>query len=149
MIARSLCYAESSAVLAWLLGESGRTVTVSNWLNAAGHILSSDLTLIECRRGVIRALYDRRISEREGQEALGRLQAVSAAWDLFELTPDVAERASAPLPHDPVRTLDAIHLATAALAQDQLGPITFLSFDHRVRASARALGMIVPTHDDR
>ena len=48
-------YAESSAVLAWLLGEDeGRPVRRT--LAAADVVLASDLTLVECDRVLIRAV---------------------------------------------------------------------------------------------
>jgi PIN domain nuclease of toxin-antitoxin system len=47
-------YAESSAVLAWLLLEREGS-RVDRLLTAAESVISSDLTLIECDRALLRA----------------------------------------------------------------------------------------------
>jgi len=48
-------YAESSAVLAWLLGEDAAP-RVRELLSKAEFVLASDLTLLECDRVLIRAV---------------------------------------------------------------------------------------------
>lgn len=55
-------YAESSAVLAWLLGDAGGE-PVRKALSAAEIVLASHLTLIECSRILIRAGTTGRLSE--------------------------------------------------------------------------------------
>jgi predicted nucleic acid-binding protein len=42
---------------------------------------------------------------------------------------------------EPVRTLDAIHLATAAIFHESLGGLQVLSFDERIRANAQQVGL--------
>jgi hypothetical protein len=44
---------------------------------------------------------------------------------------------------EPVRTLDAIHLATALLHATEIGSLAVLSIDQSVRANADALGLAV------
>lgn len=46
-------------------------------------------------------------------------------------------------PVEPVRTLDAIHLATALEWHKRIEPVAVLSTDERVRSNARALGLQV------
>jgi predicted nucleic acid-binding protein len=50
-------------------------------------------------------------------------------------------RARSSFPVEPVRTLDAIHLATAAVFHESLGGLQVLSFDERIRANAQQLGL--------
>ena len=52
-------YAESSAVLAWLLGEAAAS-RVREVLRRAELVMASDLALIECDRVLIRAGHARR-----------------------------------------------------------------------------------------
>ncbi len=52
-------------------------------------------------------------------------------------------RARSPMPGDPVRTLDALHVATMTALRDGVGPLAVLSLDERVRAGAMALGFVV------
>lgn len=57
------------------------------------------------------------------------------------------DRARQPLPGDPVRTLDAIHLASLLVARSAVGGLRLLSLDERVRQAAKALGVdVVPTN---
>ena len=67
------------------------------------------------------------------------LDQVESSWDVHGITDRVLVRARAPFPADPVRTLDALHLATAVLLREALGPLAVLSLDDRVRVSASGL----------
>lgn len=64
-------------------------------------------------------------------------------WVVFDLDPEIVERARRPFPGEPIRTLDAIHLATASLAQSLVPELSVLSLDDRVRSSARQMGFRV------
>jgi predicted nucleic acid-binding protein len=58
---------------------------------------------------------------------------------LVDLTPAVLTRALEPFPV-PVRTLDALHLATFEYIRDKGQIATLASYDQRLLAAARALG---------
>jgi predicted nucleic acid-binding protein len=133
-------YAESSAVLGWLLGES-RQGEVTEALTGAGRVVTSAITAIECARGVARSRQMQRISRTEELAALRLLDDAALSWNVMDLSDEVAVRARAEFPLEPVRTLDAVHLATAQVFQDALGSIGMLSFDSRMCANAAALGM--------
>jgi len=60
-----------------------------------------------------------------------------------ELTPAVLARALQPFPV-PVRTLDALHLATIAFLRARGGTVELASYDVRLLDAARALG--IPLH---
>jgi hypothetical protein len=51
--------------------------------------------------------------------------------------------AGRPFPIEPVRTLDAIHLATAAALDESPALVVVVSRDRRVRDNAAALGYVV------
>jgi hypothetical protein len=55
----------------------------------------------------------------------------------------VSQRAEDPFPSEPVRTLDAIHLASALFLRQAFPDLTVLSADDRVRANAAQLGFDV------
>ena len=63
-----------------------------------------------------------------------------AGWAILELSREVAERAEGPFPVEPVRTLDALHLASALLLRQALPDLRILSTDDRVRSNGRGLG---------
>lgn len=134
-----IIYAESSAVLAWLLGEPAEA-RIRPVLDDADRIMTSALTGVECARALGRARATRRISAVEELAALQLLDRAEAGWDVVALGDDVLRRARAPFPADPVRTLDALHVATALFLRDAIGPVAILSLDDRLRACVVALG---------
>jgi predicted nucleic acid-binding protein len=76
-------------------------------------------------------------------ERRGVLARTADHWVVFELDAEVTERARRPFPAEPIRTLDAIHLATAVLARSLVPDLTVLSLDERVRRSAEQMGFRV------
>lgn len=133
-------YAESSAVLAWLLGEeSGALVRES--LSSTPIVIASDLTLIECDRVLLRAGVLGELTEAEAADRRAHLAAAAAGWHVLRLGPEVVERARQPLPGDPIRTLDAIHLASVLVARAAIAGLDLLSLDERIRRAARKLGI--------
>jgi predicted nucleic acid-binding protein len=140
-------YAESSAVLAWLL-EQEHYDTVVSALEQAELVIASDLTLIECDRVLIRAIALKEIRESDAVQRQARLNAVSARWTLLAIEEEVIERARRPFPIEPVRTLDALHIASALTARKAVPDLAVLSLDDRVRQAADRLGLpLVPTID--
>jgi predicted nucleic acid-binding protein len=137
-----ILYAESSAVLRWLFNDV-QADQVFEDLVQARKVVCSRLTLVECRRAARRALSESRIVEAQLGEVLSVLAQSAARWAVLELTPDVAERAGGRFLHEPVRTLDAIHLASMAVLRESLPDLVVLSTDARVRESSAQLGFEV------
>lgn len=138
----SVVYAESSAVLTWLLDEP-RHSDVIQALGGADYVVTSALTAIECARGLARARHAERISAAGERTALRALNDAAVSWHVMDIGDAVSARARAGFPLEPVRTLDAVHLATALAFDGAVGTVTVLSLDDRVRDNARALGMAV------
>jgi predicted nucleic acid-binding protein len=137
-----IAYAESSAVLAWLLGEpEGRAVRRA--LVGSERIVSSTLTLLECSRSIARGARTEALARDDQLAALRLLDHAARTWVTLEMTGKVLERARLPFPKEPVRTLDAIHLATAMIFDDAIPDLALLSLDGRIRENASALGMTV------
>ena len=59
---------------------------------------------------------------------------------LLELLPNVLARATEPFP-EPVRTLDALHLASIVFLRERSLSIELASYDARLTAAARGLGI--------
>ena len=121
-------YAESSAVLAWLLDEP-TSPAVRRLLGEAEVIIASDLTLIECDRVLLRAMTLKELTEAEAADRRAHLIAAAAHWQVLRIAAEIVDRARQPFPGDPIRTLDAIHLASL--------------LDARVRQAAKGLGIAV------
>jgi predicted nucleic acid-binding protein len=135
-----IVYAESSAVLAWLLGE-GAATSVQTVLADAERVVASALTPLECFRALARGVATGQLPEADAGAASHLLGSVSRGWALLEMTGPALERARQPFPEEPVRTLDAMHLAAALEFQQALGRLTLLSLDDGIRTNATALGL--------
>lgn len=137
-----IVYVESSAVLAWLLREP-RNPEVLQTLKVAEQLVSSVITRAECLRNLVRYEATSRLDSDRVCEARGLFRDAVANWTLRDLDDVALDRSGKPFPVEPVRTLDAIHLATALEFHAALGSLTMLSLDERIRANAAALGMEV------
>ena len=132
-------YVETSALLRVLLDgdEALRPV-----LSGEG-LFTSALTLVEAARAVSRARRERRLDAREAREAERQLAAFERSCDVLALDDGVLRRAREELPEEPVRSLDALHLASLRVLDDELGGFELASCDDRVRRNAVALGFAV------
>lgn len=137
-----IAYAESSAVLTWLLGER-REAAVRQLLAEAERVVASTLTSVECARALARGVTTERLSPTDELAALQLLDMASSSWVTLEMTGRVLDRARARFPHEPVRTLDALHLATALMFHEAHGALTLVSLDEKMRENAVALGLSV------
>ena len=133
-------YAESSGVLAWLLDESPSGV-VRQLLIEAEAVVASDLTLIECDRVLLRAAALGELTEAETADRRGYLSAAASHWHVLRIGPEIVDRARQPFPGNPIRTLDAIHLASALVGRATIPGLELLSLDDRIRKTARRLGL--------
>ena len=133
-------YAESSAVLAWLLGEEsgGRVRRV---LTAAEIVIASDLTLVECDRVLIRAVTLGELAEADAADRRAHLTAAAAHWHVLRVGGEIIERSRRPFPGEPIRTLDALHLASALTARAAVTDLELLSLDERIRNAGTRLGL--------
>lgn len=81
----------------------------------------------------------------EGDEPLRRrLSKLESRVDRMPVEDDIVERCRHAFPVEPIRSLDAIHVASAELWSQRVGAITVFSIDPRVRDNAVALGL--PVH---
>ena len=135
-------YAESSAVLAWLLQESA-AAEVSTLLAGADLIMGSDLVLVECDRALHRLTHQQELSEATAADLRARLARASTRWFLVPVSEDVVARARESFPMEPVRSMDALHLASALVGRRAVPGISILSLDRRVRDNGQALGFDV------
>jgi predicted nucleic acid-binding protein len=138
-------YAESSAVLAWLLDEP-TAPDIRRLLNEAEVIVASDLTLIECDRVLLRTVALKEMTEGEAADRRAHLTAAAAHWQILRMAAEVVERARQPFPAEPIRTLDAIHLASLLTGRSAIRGLALLSLDERVRQAAKGLGVeLIPS----
>ena len=133
-------YAESSAVLAWLLGEAaGQDIRVL--LGEADTVVATDLPLVECDRTVCRMSALGIIDEQATADCRRQFTAEIAHWTILPFAPQIIARARQPFPNEPIRAFDALHVASALHAQTAFPDLAMLSLDERVRRVARSLGL--------
>jgi predicted nucleic acid-binding protein len=122
-----LIYLDSSVIIAQLLAEDRRPPE-ELW---SGSLTSSSLLEYE----VWTRVHARRMGGRLGDV----LRLLLARFSLLGLERPVLARALEPLPL-PVRTLDAIHLASADFLRSQGQEVTVATYDARMAEAARAMG---------
>ena len=139
----SALYAESSAILRWLLGH-GEGPAIQRRLASADSVVTSALTGVEVTCTLRRLAALRQISAPDRERLLGIYATAAGHWKVHSITEAVLSRAGEPFPVEPVRSLDAIHLATALLYNRQAPLAGVLTSDERVRENADALGLLAP-----
>lgn len=133
-------YVESSALLAALLERDNAARAA---LSGGGLRVTSALTFAEASRAIVRARAAGRVTPAQERTALGALRVFERRCYIVGVTDAVLTRAGRPFPKEPIRTLDAVHLATAELLGEPPQLVTIVTRDARVRENARALGYAV------
>ena len=128
---------ESSALVAALLERDGAIRKQSS--PGTQHVTSA-LTLAEAGRALIRARVTGRLTAEEEQAAVRALRTFERRCFILDVDRAVLDRVRRPFPVEPVRTLDAVHLATAELLGEAPPLVTIVTRDGRVRENAEALG---------
>lgn len=134
-------YLETSPLLAWLFSESQAKAVVRS-LEKTESVCTSTLTLLEAKRSLIRQESLKRITAAERIRSLGLLEQISRAWFIMEMNFPVKKRAAETFPNEPVRSLDAIHLATALQFLEVYPALEFFTFDERISGNLGPLGFI-------
>jgi predicted nucleic acid-binding protein len=131
---------ESSALVAALLEHDSAALKP---LPAGTQLVTSALTFAEAGRAIIRARTAGRLSPVEEQAAVRALRTLEQRCFILDVDRAVLARVRRPFPIEPIRTLDAVHLATAEVLAEPPALVTIVTRDARVRDNARALGYAV------
>ncbi len=125
-----MIYLDTSVALAHLLAEDRRPPDAL-WAQSlvASRLLEYELWVRLSARG---------LTSSHGEGARRIVERVA----IVELLPNVLARALEPFP-TPVRTLDALHLASFAFVLERDPRLRLASYDDRLVASARSLGYAV------
>jgi predicted nucleic acid-binding protein len=115
-------------------------VGVRDALTTAEVVLTSELTRVECERALIRGVATGRLPEAVAADRRAHLARAAEFWTTLTLDAEILSRARRPFPREPIRTLDAIHLATALAARESVPGFDLLSLDERLRLCGRELG---------
>ena len=129
-----LVYVDTSVLLAALLAED-RHPPADFW---AGNLISSRLLEYET--------WTRLNAAKPAQNVSDAARFLVGSADLVEMTPAVLARARERFTV-PVRTLDALHLATADYLREQGMRLVIATYDQRFAAAARAMKFTVVEPD--
>jgi len=121
-------YVDASALVKLVLDEPD-AMPMRHWYLEAERIATSRVGEIETRRAVARKV-----------EAAGRVDGIFRSVVIVQLDERIGRSASALAPVG-LRTLDAIHLATAISMGSDLD--AFVTYDDRLAEAARAVGLPV------
>jgi predicted nucleic acid-binding protein len=133
-------YIESSALVAALLEHDADALKS---IRAKTKPITSALTFAEAARALVRARVAERLAPDVERAAARALRRFERRCYVVSITDDVLARVRRSFPVEPVRTLDAVHLATAESLGELPQLITIVTRDDRVRDNARALGYSV------
>ena len=133
-------YMESSALAAALLEHDTAAMQA-----VSGHarVVTSALTLAETARAIVRARMSGRLTADQERAAVRALKTFSRRCFVLDVSSEILNRAGRRFPVEPIRTLDALHLATAELLDDSPQLVTIVTRDARVRENASAMGFAV------
>lgn len=127
-----MIYLDTSVALAQLLAED-RVPPAAMWQET---LISSRLLEYE----LWARLHAKNLGSSHGEEA----RQLVGSLALLELSPPVLTRALEPFP-TPLRTLDALHVASMEFLRSQGLAVCLATYDERMRAAASTLGFdLVP-----
>ena len=128
-------YLDTSAVLRAIL-EGGTTPEIERRIAGAPALLTSRLSLVESARALHRVRRSGEVSESKIADAENQIARLWGHCEIWELTREVCDLAERIAPTQPLRTLDALHLATYMLARRHLNDLELLTADERLATAA-------------
>ena len=121
-------YVDSSALTKLAIDEA-ESGAMRRWYVDHERVACSRIGVIETRRAVSRGPHDPE-----------HLDTILGSVEIIELDPTIAEHAARVGPPS-LRTLDAIHLASAVAVSSEID--AFVTYDDRLAEAARAMGLPV------
>ena len=133
-----IVYLDTSTLLRVLFGQRPILAGWGTWERA----YTSELAGVEARRVIDRLRLDGTLDDAGVVAAQEQLARIEASIGRIRVTRVVLSRASLPMA-TAVRTLDAVHLASALLFQERRSvSLTFATHDVQQATAARALGFV-------
>ncbi|MCC6454665.1 MAG: type II toxin-antitoxin system VapC family toxin [Caldilineaceae bacterium] len=140
-------YCDSSVLIKRHINEAG-----SLWFRELAHeqnmaFVTTQISIVEVCSALNRRLREGHINASEYQGLLDQFVFLCrSVYSVVPCTQYVIERSCSILERQPLRILDAVHLATALIANEQLTKLNepelvFLASDHRLLAAALAEGL--------
>lgn len=132
----SLAYFDTSALVKNYVREAGSPRVRA--LLTRYEFLSSAITPIELQSAVQRRHRQGEIAQSNYKSIVSRVASDRSYWQLVEVVPQVLSKAEELVMTENVRTLDAIHIASAMIIQHSFSTLLpFISADARQLAAAQ------------
>lgn len=131
-------YIDSSVLLRVVLGEKPR---LAAWSSITA-IWTSDLTRVECFRVIDRARLASKLDDDEVASVRVRIEELLESAELVAVDRRILRRAAEPMP-TALRTLDAIHVASALAVRTRTASLALATHDDEMATAAAALGLRV------
>jgi predicted nucleic acid-binding protein len=129
-------YLDSSVILRVVLGERGR---LSEWSRAT-EVVTSEITRVECLRALDRLRLDGGLPDRELSRRRSTTLVVLSGIEAVRVNRAVLARAAEPFPVR-LRTLDALHVASALLVRVRFPALRFATHDVDLASAVAAEGL--------
>ena len=133
-------YIETSALVA---AGVERDATATRAIRGEGVRLASALTFAEARRMLSVARQSGRLSPEDYRSRLSWVRRFERRCEVVEVSAAVLARLGRPFAVEPVRSLDAIHLATIEAIEEDAAAVAVVTRDRRIAENARAMGYLV------
>jgi hypothetical protein len=137
----ALAYFDTSALVKRYVVEAGSAAV--RRLLRSHVVVSSVLLRLEAVSAVRRRHAEGDLTDVQQRRLLRRIDADDASWHLVPIVDDVMEAARRLLVAHRLRTLDAIHLASASIVAAEGLRLPFVTADHRQAETGRAVGLEV------
>ena len=139
-MAKPWIYADTSAFLKLFIKEAG--TERMRRLAREHRLLSSTVIRVESRSALARRQRDGELDEREFERVLLHLADGLLAIELVRITDDILNLSSVIVLRLPVRTMDALHIASAIVFQERVDiALTFVTADKKQHEAAQREGL--------
>jgi uncharacterized protein len=141
-MAEAPAYFDSSLLVKLYVEESG-SKQVRRLIRRC-RVLSSAIAPVEVVSAIGRRYRAGAVTHPQLDAIVARIHAEQTSWDLVEVSRRVLESADRLVREQPVRTLDALHIASALLIQgERESALPFATADQRQREAAAGVGLRV------
>ena len=135
-------YCDTSAMAKRYVREAGRAALMK--VLTRRRVVSSVLMPLELHSAFSRRVREGTLATVALPRLFERVDIDREYWTLVETTTEVLADAEALLETHPLRTLDAVHVASARVFQTRMrAPVTFVSTDARQLTAAARVGLTV------
>jgi predicted nucleic acid-binding protein len=132
----TVLYLDTSVVLRAVL-ERGVSPDEERRIGEARILMTSRLALVEAARALLTVRQEGGLGEDMLADVAREIDSIWARCAIWELTSAVCDLAAQVAPLKPLRTLDALHLATYLLARRRLGSdVEMLTVDRRLKEAS-------------